>query len=110
MGLKRGVSGLAVASSNCSAGIVRKAAREVAPTILAKFTPNSSAWASEAAGCKESIDPLSPIAAAIRFLDSGEAIWAQTEEEPADSPAMVTFLGSPPKAAMFCCTHLSAAL
>ena len=28
---------------------------------------------------------------------------------PADSPAMVTRDGSPPNAAMFCCTHLSAA-
>ena len=41
--------------------------------------------------------------------ESGEAISALTEIDPADSPAMVTRLGSPPKAAMFFCTHRSAA-
>ena len=53
--------------------------------------------------------PLSPMAPAIRFLESGDAMSALTEIEPADSPAMVTRLGSPPKAAMFFCTHWSAA-
>src|ERR1700731_1392343 len=45
--------------------------------------------------------PLSPIALAKRPRARGEAIWALTEMEPADSPKMVTLLGSPPKAAMF---------
>ena len=42
-------------------------------------------------------------------FESGEAISALTEIDPADSPAMVTRFGSPPNAAMFFCTHRSAA-
>ena len=38
-------------------------------------------------------------------FDSGETISALTEMDPADSPAIVTRAGSPPKAAMFFCTH-----
>ncbi len=53
----------------------------------------------------DSIDPLSPIAQAINVLDNGDAIRALTENEPADSPAMVTRCGSPPNAAMFVRTH-----
>ena len=34
---------------------------------------------------------------------------ALTANEPADSPKIVTFCGSPPKAAMLSRTHLSAA-
>ena len=34
--------------------------------------------------------PLSPMAAAMRFLESGEAMSALTEIDPADSPATVT--------------------
>ena len=49
-----------------------------------------------------SSEPLSPIAPAIIFFEREEAIWALTENEPADSPAMVIFFGSPPKALMFC--------
>ena len=41
--------------------------------------------------------------------ESGEAIWALTEIEPADSPKMVTLAGSPPKAAMLRLTQASAA-
>ena len=41
--------------------------------------------------------------------ESGEASWALTEIEPADSPATVTRCGSPPNAAMFFCTQRSAA-
>jgi hypothetical protein len=37
------------------------------------------------------------------------AINVVTALPPADSPNTVTFDGSPPKAAMFCCTHSSAA-
>ena len=39
-----------------------------------------------------------------------EAISALTEIEPADSPAMVTRFGSPPKAAMFFFTHCRPAI
>ena len=42
-------------------------------------------------------------------LVSGEANNIPTECAPADSPKMVTRPGSPPNAAMFCLTHLSAA-
>ena len=49
--------------------------------------------------------PLSPMAPAIKEDESGEVICALTETEPADSPAMVTFAGSPPKASIFFCTH-----
>ena len=45
--------------------------------------------------------PLSPMAPAIKEDESGEVICALTETEPADSPAMVTFAGSPPKASIF---------
>ena len=55
------------------------------------------------------IAPLSPMAPAMRSFESGEAISALTETEPADSPAMVTLFGSPPKAAMFSRTQRSAA-
>ena len=53
--------------------------------------------------------PLSQMAPAIRPFDSGEAMCALTEIDPADSPAIVTRFGSPPNAAMFFCTHCSAA-
>ena len=43
-----------------------------------------------------------------RPLASGEVQSALTQAEPADSPAMVTLSGSPPKAAIFACTHSSA--
>ncbi len=51
-----------------------------------------------------------PILDQIKSFDSGDAIWALTEIDPADSPAMVTFDGSPPNAAMFCLTQRNAAL
>ena len=38
-------------------------------------------------------------------LANGEAISALTENDPADSPKMVTLPGSPPKAAILSCTH-----
>ena len=39
---------------------------------------------------------------------SGEIMSALTDPPPADSPKIVTFVGSPPKAAMLLCTHSSA--
>ena len=47
----------------------------------------------------ESTEPLSPIAPLSKSFAKGEAICALTEAEPADSPAIVTRFGSPPKAA-----------
>ena len=49
------------------------------------------------------------MAPAIRSLESGDAMSALTEIDPADSPAMVTRAGSPPNAAMFCRTQRKAA-
>jgi len=40
----------------------------------------------------------------------GEAMRYMTLSPPADSPAIVTFAGSPPKAAMFRCTQRSASI
>ena len=53
--------------------------------------------------------PLSPIAPAMRSRAIGDAICALTANEPADSPAIVTCFGLPPKREMFACTHFSAA-
>ena len=51
---------------------------------------------------------LSAIPFANRPRASGEVIRYITLSAPADSPAMVTLAGSPPKAAMFSFTHVSA--
>ncbi len=40
-------------------------------------------------------------------LPCGEPTMADTSIDPADSPSMVTRLGSPPKLAMFFCTQRS---
>ena len=45
-----------------------------------------------------------------RPFASGDVIIVNTDPPPADSPKMVTFPASPPKAAMFFCTHFSAAI
>ena len=50
------------------------------------------------------------MAPAIRSRDKGDAIWALTATDPADSPAIVTFRGSPPNAAIFWRTQTSAAV
>jgi hypothetical protein len=42
-------------------------------------------------------------------FDNGETICADTAMEPADSPAMVTRFGSPPKASILACTQRRAA-
>src|SRR2546430_16302640 len=77
-------------------------AREPAPAVLANSAPFSAALSSAMGGKAPNTEPLSPIAPAIKFLDNGEAICALTEMEPADSPAMVILLGSPPKAGILC--------
>ncbi len=98
-----------VASISLSVESARSAASDPAPMSAANFTPASSACTSGTARIVESTDPLSPMAPAIRFLESGEAICALTDAEPADSPATVTRRGSPPKAAMLSRTQRSAA-
>src|SRR6185437_16445939 len=100
---------LPAASSNLSAGIDRRSASEAAPTLPAKATPLSSALLNGTGGNAPIRLPLSPIAPAKRFLETGDAINADTEIDPADSPAMVTRLGSPPKAAILFCTQRNAA-
>ena len=60
--------------------------------------------------CRRWLPPLSPMALAKRPRARGEAIWALTEKEPADSPKMVMLVGSPPKAAMLRLTQARAAV
>ena len=55
------------------------------------------------------IAPLSPMARANFWRDSGDTISALTDSEPADSPPMVICAGSPPKAVMLRRTQSSAA-
>ena len=86
----------------------------LAPREAPNSSPAFSAAASEAT-CEgflrvPSKDPLSPIAFWKSPRARGVAIWTLTEYEPADSPKIVTFEGSPPKAAMFRWTHRSAAV
>ena len=103
--LKRMPCALAAASWSCCGVMARSAASESAPAAAANLTPFCSASASGRGGRLAIAAPLSQIAPAIRFLESGEAISALTEIDPADSPAIVTRFGSPPNAAMFFCTH-----
>ena len=49
------------------------------------------------------------MALANRPLAAGVDSSDRIAEPPADSPNTVTFFGSPPKAAILACTHLSAA-
>ena len=97
------------ASNNLSAGIFLKSCKELAPTCLANSTPFLSASDKGSGGSVPNMEPLSPIAPAIKFLDKGETICALTETDPADSPAIVTRFGSPPKDAIFSLTHFNAA-
>ena len=54
--------------------------------------------------------PLCGMARWNRPLARGIASRVPTDMPPADSPAIVTLAGSPPNAAMFCCTHSRAAI
>ena len=54
--------------------------------------------------------PLSPIAPRKNPLASGDAMSALTESDPADSPAIVTFSGSPPNAPIFFFTQRKPAI
>jgi hypothetical protein len=101
--------------SRSVAGLARRASSVAALTLAANFSPSASAEASDApprGGCGPAgkAAPLSPIALWNRPLASGEAIRMLTENDPADSPKMVTLPGSPPNAAAFFCTHCSAAI
>ena len=58
----------------------------------------------------EIIYALSAIAFANRPRAGGAAIRYMTLSPPADSPAMVTLEGSPPKALMLCWTHCRASI
>ena len=110
MDANRPKGSFAAASWICAVDIARNAASDDAPTLAANLAPSSSACASGTGGSVGAISaPLSPIAPAMRFFESGDAICALTAIDPADSPAMVTFFGSPPKAAIFFWTHCSAA-
>ena len=89
--------------------MARKSFKDLAPAFSAKATPVFSACAKGTGDIVGLIPaPLSPIAPAIKPFERGEAIWTDTEAEPADSPAMVTLDASPPKAAMFFFTHCKA--
>ena len=104
---------LDAAASRSAAGLARSAASESAPSELANVTPRSSATASGASGSVPlpavKNAPLSPIARWNSPRASGDAMSALTENEPADSPKIVTLPGSPPNAAMLSCTQRSAA-
>ncbi len=106
---KRPTCALFVASITCSEDIARSAESDAAPAPVAHCEPACSACASGTARRLPSSAPLSPIAAEIRSRESGDAMWPLTESEPADSPAIVIFDGSPPNAAAFSRTHRSAA-
>ncbi len=90
--------------------MVLSAASDGALSAVASAAPERSASCS---GTGENVGliaaPLSPMAPAISPLESGDAISALTEIDPADSPAIVTLRGSPPNAAMLSRTHCSAA-
>ena len=53
--------------------------------------------------------PLSEMARRNRPFDNGDPTSPADSDAPADSPKIVTLSGSPPKAAMFFCTQVSAA-
>ena len=77
--------------------------------LCAKAAPFCSASASGRGVSLCIMPPLSPIAPAMSPRDKGDAISALTAIDPADSPPMVMWLGSPPNAAMLRFTHFSAA-
>ena len=107
-----------------SAGSLRSAARAEAsspstPTLFANARPTCSpeggppgAWPlTRRPGLMlPRPPPDSTIALWNSPLAAGVVIRVWIENPPADSPKMVTFPGSPPKAPMFRCTHLRAAI
>jgi hypothetical protein len=94
--------------SQTSAGAT---ASDRAPSDWANLTPACSVTARVlAASVGAIIAPLSPMARAKSPFASGDATCALTDDEPADSPAMVTRRGSPPNAATLSRTQRSAAV
>ena len=91
--------------------MARNASIEVVPNaVRANFSPAASASARDfSGGSSLKKAPLSPMARWKRPCARGDAISALTENEPADSPKIVTLSGSPPNAAMFALTHSRAA-
>jgi len=101
----------AEAASMSSADSDRSSASEAAPALRMNSMPARSASSSDA-GARLGVGnkaPLSPMARWNSPLASGDAMSALTASEPADSPAMVTWSGSPPNARMFRLTHPNAA-
>lgn len=98
------------ALSNSSAVLPRRhsaaVASSVQPTACARSAPCCSDWAS--VGRSALHGPLSEIARWNSPWLPEEVRCAHTLTPPADSPKMVTFFGSPPKAATLSRTHSSA--
>ena len=100
------------ALSRSSADFARSSARDVAPMDAANAAPCFSLSVSEfdpRPPTDPKNAPLSPTACWNKSRESGEAINALTDRDPADSPPIVTLCESPPNAAMFFRTHSSAA-
>ena len=111
-GPRRSKPGLLTASSSLSAGIARNSFNESVPRTFfaysALFLARSVSVTAGSERCEKSA-PLSPIARWNNPFASGEAINSLTENDPALSPKIVTFPGSPPNAAIFFFTHSRAA-
>jgi len=87
-----------------SASVAAEASR---PSWVLSTAVTRAASAGSAAACTA---PLWGMARAKRPAARGATIMLVTLMAPADSPKIVTLPGSPPNAAMFCCTHSNAAI
>src|ERR1043166_5893247 len=90
-GLNHGTPGFAWAASRVVAGTSRRAASGGAvpnPSEAAKAVLSAAASSRGATERGPSMDPLSPIPAAKRPRENGEATCALTHEEPGESPAL----------------------
>ena len=100
------------AFSSSSPDLASSASSDAAPSAAANFAPCSSLVASDF-GARVPSGREVRAALADRPLEQParqrRRHCALTANEPADSPKIVTLPGSPPKAAMFSCTHFSAA-
>jgi hypothetical protein len=77
------------------------------PALVAKVSPAFSAVASGV--CLGAKSPLCTTALSNSPRAPGEATCAKTAVPPADSPAIVTLVGSPPNWRMLCLTQRNAA-
>src|SRR5580704_16854277 len=93
----------------CAADNLRSAAASLAlgSQLSAAAAPAASALSNGVEGVLNTPDSM--MALENSPSASGELIRSYTAAPPADWPASVTLRGSPPKALMFVCTHLSAA-